>query len=76
MNGFWCLGDRLNASGGCKVQAQPVTIGWVISKECETFSLGNSFPLKMKSKSYCFSVRSAILYRRDTKHVKENKKAI
>ena len=62
VNGFFYLGDRLNASGG---REAPVTarkgIGWVRFRECGELLLGNRFPLKMKGKVYrC--VRSAILY--------------
>ena len=35
VNVFCCLGDRLNASGGCEVaDTVRVRIGWVRFKEC------------------------------------------
>ena len=53
MNGFCCLGDRLNASGGCEAAvAARVRIGWVRFRECEELLLENRFPLKMKDKAY------------------------
>ena len=63
VNGFCCLGDRINASGGCEVAVTArVRIGWVRFRECGELLLGNRFPLKMKRKVYRCCVRSAILY--------------
>ena len=61
VNGFCCLGDRINASGGCRpaVTAR-VRIGWVRLREYEELFLGNRFPLKMKGNVYHCCVRSAI----------------
>ena len=77
VNGFCYLGDRLNASGGCKAAVTArVRIGWVRFRECGELLLGNRFPLKMKGKVYRCCVRSAILYGSETWCLKENEKAI
>ena len=67
VNGFCCLGDRLNASGGCEAAVTArVRIGWVRFRKCGELLLGNRFPLKMKGKVYRCCVRSAILYGSET----------
>ena len=77
VNGFCYLGDRLNASGGCKAAVTAtVRIGWVRFRECGELLLGNRFPLKMKGKVYRCCVRSAILHGSETWCLKEKKKAI
>ena len=77
VNGFCCLGDRQNASGGCEAAVTArVRIGWVRFRECEELLLGNRFPLKLKGKVYRCCVRSAILYESETWCLKENEKAI
>ena len=77
VNRFCHLGDRLNASGGCKVEVTAtVRISWVRFRKCGELLLGNRFPLKMKSKIYRCCVRSAILYGSETRCLKENEKAI
>ena len=46
VNGLCYLGDRLNASGGCKAAVTArVRIGWVRFRECGKLLLGNRFPL-------------------------------
>ena len=79
VNGFY-LGDRLNASGGCKpaVTAR-VKISWVRFRECGELLLENRLPLKMKSKVYCYCIlngMTAILHGSQTWCSKENQKAI
>ena len=77
VNGFCCLGDRVNASGGCEAAATArVRIGWVRFRECGELLLGNRFPLKMKGKVYRRCVRSTILCGREKWCLKENEKAI
>ena len=77
VSGFYYLGGRLNASGGCEVAVTArVRIGWVRLRECGELLLGNRFPLKMKGKVYRYCVRSAILYGSETWCLKENEKAI
>ena len=77
VNGFWYLGDRSNASGGCEAAVTArVKIGWARFRECGKLLIGNRFALKMKCKVYRCCVRSAILYGSETWCLKENKKAI
>ena len=77
VNGFWYLGDRLNASGGCEAAVTArVRIGRVRFRVCGELLLENRFPLKMKGKVYRCCVRSAILYGSETWCLKENEKAI
>ena len=77
VNGFCCLGDRLNASGSCEAAVTArVRIGWVRFRKCGELLLGNRFPLKMKDKVYLCCVRLAILYGSETWCLKENEKAI
>ena len=62
LNGLCYLGDRLNASGGCKAAVTVrVRIGWVRFRECGELLLGYKFPLKIEDKVYCCCIRSAIL---------------
>ena len=76
VNKFCYLGDRLNASGGCKAAVTArIKIDWVRFRECRKLLLGNRFPLKMKGKVYRCCVRSAILYGSETWCLKENEKA-
>ena len=77
VNGFCYLGDRLNASDGCKAAVTArVRIDWVRFRECGELLLGNRFPLKMKGKIYCCCVRSAILCESETWCLKKNGEAI
>ena len=57
MNGFCCLGDRQNASGG----REAVDTARVRIEECGEVLHGNRFPLKIKGKVYRCCVRSTIL---------------
>ena len=51
VNGFCYLGDRLNASGGCKAAVTArVIINWVRFRKCGELLFGNRFPLRMKGK--------------------------
>ena len=77
VNGFCYLGDRLNASGGCEAAGTAkVKIGWIRYRKYGELLLRNRFPLKMKSKVYCYCVRSAILYGSEAWCLKENEKAM
>ena len=77
VNGFCCLGDRLNASGSCVAAVTArVRIDWVRFRKCGDLLLGNRFPLRMEGKVYRCCVRSAILYGSETWCLKENEKAI
>ena len=49
VRGFCYLGDRVNASGGCKAaMTARARIGWVKLKECGELPSSKSFLLKMK----------------------------
>ena len=77
VNGFCCLGNRLNSSGGCEAAVTGrVKIGRIRLRECGELLLGNRFPLKMKGKVYRCCVRSPILYRSEAWCLKESEKAI
>ena len=77
VNGFCCLGERLNASGGCEAAVTArARIGWIRFRKCGELLLGNRFPLKMKGKVYRCGIKSAILYRSEAWCLKENEKAI
>ena len=77
VNGLCYLVNRLKASSGCDAAVTArVRIGWVRFGECGELSLGNRFPLKMKSKVYCCCVKLAILYGSEAWCLKENEKAI
>ena len=53
VNGFCCLGDRLNFSGGCEAAVTArVRIGWVKLRECGELLLGNRLPLRMRGEVY------------------------
>ena len=62
VDAFSYLGDRINASGGCKsaVTAR-VRAGWKKFRECEEVLRGRRFPLKIKGKVYRYCIRPAIL---------------
>ena len=52
VKGFCCLGERLNAGGGCEAAATArVRIGWMKFRECEDLLLGR-ISLKMKGMLY------------------------
>ena len=75
VNGFCCLRDRLNSSGGCEVAVTAaIRVGWVRFRECGELLLGNRFLLKMKGKVYCCYIRSAIVYESKAWCLKENEK--
>ena len=77
VNEFCCLGNRLNASGGCEAAVTArVRIGCIRFTKCGELLLGNRFPLKMKGKVYRCCVRSAILHGSEVWCLKENEKAI
>ena len=77
VNGFCCLGDRLNASGGCEAAVTArVKIGWIRLMDCGDLLRGSRFPLKMKGIVYDCCIRSAILYGSEALCLKENEKAI
>ena len=63
VRGFCYLGDRVNASGGCKVAVTArARIGWVKFKECGELLNSKTFSLNMKGMVYRSCVRSAMLY--------------
>ena len=63
VNGFCYLGDRLNASEGCKAAVTArVRISWVRFRKCGKLLFGNRFSLRMKGKVYHCCIRSAILH--------------
>ena len=52
VSGFCYLGDRLNASGGCKAAVMArVRIGWVRFRKYGELLLGNRFHLRIKGNS-------------------------
>ena len=60
---FSYLGDRLNATGGCKTAVTARSkIGWMRFRECSEILKGRKFSLKMKEKVCKSCVRSAMLY--------------
>ena len=74
VNGFCCLGNRLNFSGVCEAAViARVKIGWVRFKECGELLLGNRIPSRMKSKVYRCCVRSPILHGSETLCLKKMK---
>ena len=63
VRGFYYLGDRVNARGGCEAAVTArAKIGWVKFKECEELLNSKRFSLKMKGMVYRSCVRSAMLY--------------
>ena len=73
VKGFYYLGDRLNASGGCEVSVTARTrLGWKKFRECEEILFGKRFSLRMKGKIYKSYVRSAMLYGSETLCLREN----
>ena len=57
VDGFCYLGDRLNASGGCKATVTAkIKIGWERFRKCGKLLLENMFPLRMKDEVYCCCV--------------------
>ena len=60
---FTYLGDRLNATGGCKTVVTATSkIGWMKFRECSEILKGRRFSLKMRAKVYKSCVRPAMLY--------------
>ena len=48
---FTCLGDRLNASSGCKTTVTARSrIGWMKFRECSEILKSRRFSLKMKER--------------------------
>ena len=63
VRGFCYLGDRVNASGGCKAaMIAKARTGWVKFKECRELLNSKRFSLKMKGMVYRNCVRSAMLH--------------
>ena len=74
---FCYLGDRLNASGGCKATVTARTrLGWKKFRECGKILFRKRFSLQMKRKIYKSYVRSAILYGSKMWCLRENEIAI
>ena len=60
---FSYVGDRLNATGGCKAAVTAKTrIGWIKFREYSEILKGKKFSIKMKRKIYKSCVRSTLLY--------------
>ena len=77
VKGFCYLGDRLNASGGCKTAVtSKVKIGWEKFTECGELLRGRRFSLRMKEMVYRSCVRSAMLYASETWCLRESEMAI
>ncbi|XP_068739419.1 uncharacterized protein [Montipora capricornis] len=65
MRGFCYLGDRVNASGGCKAAVTArARIGWVKFREYGELLNSKRLSLKMKEMVYRSYVRLAMLYGR------------
>ena len=63
VRGFCYLGDRVNASGGCKAaMTARARIGWVKFRECGELLISKRFSLKVKGMVYRSYVRVAMLY--------------
>ena len=77
VKGFCYLGDRLNASEGCRaaVTAKNKKCAEIFRK-CAEILLGKKFSLRMKEKIYKSYERSAMLYGSETWCLKENEVAI
>ena len=77
VRGFCYLGDRVNASGGCKaaVTARAI-IGWVKFRECGELLNSKRFLLKVKGMVYRSCVRVAMLYGNETWCLRDNEIAV
>ena len=76
VRGFCYLGDRVNASGGCKAAVTARgRIGWVKFKECREL-LNSKRRRKRKGMVYRSCVRLAMLYGSETWCLSENEIAI
>ena len=74
---FTYLGDRLNATGGCKTAVTARSwIGWMKFRECSEILKGRRFSLKIKGKIYKSCIRSAMLYGSEAWCLRENGMAI
>ena len=77
VKGFCYLGDRLNASGGCKTaMTSRISIGWKKFRECRELLRGRRFSLRMNEMVYRSCVRSAMLYGSETWCLRESEMAI
>ena len=77
VRGFCYLGDKVNASGGCKAAVTASgRIGWVKFKKCGELLNSKMFSLKTKGMVYRSCVRSAMLYGSETWCLRENEMAI
>ena len=73
---FCYLGDRVNASDGCKAAVTAIArIGWVKFNECRELLNSKRFSLKMKGTVNRSSVRSAMLYGSEAWCLRENEMA-
>ena len=62
VNGICYLGDRLNASGGCKASVTAkVIISWVRFREYGEMLPGHRFHLKIKDKVFRVEARDCVL---------------
>ena len=70
---FFCLGNRLNASGGCEATATARTkVGWKKFREHGERLFGKRFSLQMKGKVYKSYVRDQLYYMKVKHGVGEN----
>ena len=77
VRGFCYLGDRVNASGGCKAAVTArARIGCMKFKRCRELLNSKRFSFKMKRMVYRSFVRSVMLYGSETWCLRENKMAI
>ena len=69
---FTHLGDRMNATGQCKmVERARSSIGRIKFRECSEILKRRKFSLKMKEKIYKSCVRSAMLYGSEARCLRE-----
>ena len=76
VRGFCYLGDRMNASGGCKAAVTRARIGWVKFRECGELLNSKKFSFNMKGMVYQSCVRSAMLYGSRTHCLRESEMAV
>ena len=77
VKGYYYLGDRLNASGGCEATVTARTrLGWKKFRECGKILFGKRFSLRLKGKLCKSYLRSAMLYGSETWCLREIEVAI
>jgi hypothetical protein len=64
---FVCLGDKLNAGGGClSAVAARIRADWKKFKELSGVMFGRKWSLKLKGKVYKTCVKTAMVYGSET----------